>query len=110
MSHKKPVVILAKEFGERLAAFRLSCNLRQSDVASKAGVSRGVIVRLEAGEGGTIDSLVRIMKAMDIEERLNWLVPDGRISPLDPRSELRQRARPRPDDNKKNEPWTWGDE
>ncbi|GAA6201394.1 helix-turn-helix transcriptional regulator [Aquicoccus sp. SU-CL01552] len=110
MSYKKPVVILAKEFGERLAAFRLSCNLRQSDIASKAGVSRGVIVRLEAGEGGTIDSLIRIMKAMDIEERLNWLVPDGRISPLDPRSELRQRARPLPDENKKNEPWSWGDE
>ena len=110
MTCKKPVVILAKEFGERLAGFRLSRNLRQSDVASEAGVSRGALVRLEAGEGGTVDSLIRVLKALNLDDRINILVPDATISPLDPRSELRQRARPVTKDNKKNTPWRWGDE
>ena len=107
----KPVAILAKDLGTSLAAYRLSRNLRQDDIATQAGVSRGVIVRLEAGQGGTLDSLIRILKAMGLEERLSALVPDATLRPLDPgnRTDLRQRARLASDVDDNDEPWTWSE-
>lgn len=107
----KPIFVLVRELGERLAAYRLSRNLRQEDVAEEAGVSRGVIARIEAGKGGTIESLLRILSALDIGERSEMLVPDARVSPLDPRGKLepRQRARPSPPDAANDEQWSWAD-
>jgi transcriptional regulator with XRE-family HTH domain len=112
MNKDKPVSLLVEELGQRLAAYRLSRNLRQDDIAERAGVSRGVLVRLEKGAGGTIDSLVRVMKALGIEERLGLLAPDARLNPLDPKSVSgrRQRARPRDEEESDAAPWTWGDE
>lgn len=109
MRDGKPVAILAKDLGNSLAAYRLSRNIRQDDVASEAGVSRGVIARLEAGEGGTLDSLIRVLKAIGLEERIGTLVPEARPSPLDTRvGEPRKRARPSLDDEEA-EPWSWGE-
>lgn len=107
----QPVVILARELGRKIEAFRLSQNMRQDDVARMTGLSRSTIVRVESGKGGTIDSLIRIVKALGIEERLDNLVPDARISPLEKRDEpqMRQRARPGKTDGQ-SETWTWGDE
>lgn len=108
----RPVGLLAQSLGSRLAAYRLSRNLRQEDVAERAGVSRGVVVRLEAGGGGTIDSLLRVMKALGIEDRVELLAPEARLNPLDPKSVVgpRQRARPPADLTPETTPWTWGEE
>jgi len=107
----KPIGVLAKELGERLSSYRLSRNLRQQDVAERGGISRGAVARIEAGEGGTIDSLLRIMQALDIEDRVELLLPDASLSPLDPRSEIgpRQRARSRHTEKSAEEPWSWGE-
>lgn len=111
MSTDKPVTVLMKDLGEALAAYRLSRNLRQDDVAAQAGISRNVVVRLEKGDGGTVDSLVRVLKALGLEDRISGLVPDARVSPLDPRAsgDVRQRARPAADDDDGDEPWSWGE-
>jgi transcriptional regulator with XRE-family HTH domain len=107
-----PVFAHIEDLGERLAKYRLSRNLRQSDIASKAGISRGVIARLEAGQGGTVDSLVRVMKALDIDDRIVNIIPDARISPLDTRQTKppRQRSRPQAESDLPTEPWTWAED
>jgi transcriptional regulator with XRE-family HTH domain len=106
----KPVHILIKDLGESIAAYRLTRNLRQADIARMAGISRGAVSRLENGEGGTIDSLVRILRALNLDDRLTTLVPDTTINPLDPAAtdEPRQRARPAQEDQT-DTPWTWGE-
>ncbi|UZD89719.1 helix-turn-helix domain-containing protein [Cognatishimia activa] len=107
----KPVFVLAQEFGESLAAYRLSRNLRQKDIAELAGISRGAVRRLEAGTGGNFESLVRILVALEIDERLVNLVPNAKVSPLDlpaVRTGSRQRARPKSNECS-NEPWEWDD-
>ncbi|WP_408637139.1 helix-turn-helix domain-containing protein [Pseudosulfitobacter koreensis] len=111
MLGSKPVDILAKDLGERLARFRLSRNLRQVDLAEQSGISRGAIARIEAGEGGTVDSLLRIMQALGLEDRVEMLLPDASLSPLDPRSEVgpRQRARATSADQPSAKPWNWGE-
>ncbi|HAT87221.1 MAG TPA: XRE family transcriptional regulator [Rhizobiales bacterium] len=111
MPSKKPISLLAEELGERLSSYRLSRNLRQKDVADRSGISRGAIARIEAGKGGTIDSLLRIMQALDVEDRIEMLLPDACLSPLDPRSEIgpRQRARTGSTEKPAKEPWSWGE-
>jgi transcriptional regulator with XRE-family HTH domain len=106
-----PVAFRIENLGERIAQYRLSRNLRQKDVAASAGVSRGVLTRLETGKGGTIDSLVRVLKALDMDDRVLNLVPDARMSPLDPRAskDSRQRARKIDDKSNENEPWSWAE-
>ncbi|MBE9640674.1 helix-turn-helix transcriptional regulator [Salipiger pacificus] len=103
--------MLAKDLGERLARFRLSRNLRQVDLAEQSGISRGAVARIEAGEGGTIDSLLRIMQALGLADRTEMLLPDASLSPLDPRSEIgpRQRARLPSADERLEKPWSWGE-
>lgn len=107
----RPVFVLAQEFGERLAAYRLSRNLRQSDIAKLAGISRGAVTRLEAGMGGNVESLIRVLSALDIDERLLNLVPDARVSPLDllaVKTGGRRRARPN-EEKDTDKPWEWDD-
>ncbi|MGE4338613.1 MAG: helix-turn-helix domain-containing protein [Pigmentiphaga sp.] len=106
-----PVQGLLQELGQRLERYRLSRNLRQEDVATAAGLSRMTVGKLERG-GGTLDTLARVLRALDLEERILEVVPDARVSPMDPSSgsgEIRQRARPSSRGSDKD-PWTWGDE
>lgn len=96
------------ELGRRIEAFRLARNLRQEDVAREAGISRVTLSRLEGGKGATLESLLRVMRALDLSTRVLDLVPDARASPLDPLGERRQRARVTQNDAPASE-WTWGD-
>lgn len=108
----RPLSVLLSDLGQQIEAYRISRNLKQAELAELAGISRSTLSRLEAGKGGTIDSLARIMRALDIEERLLDIVPDAKLSPLDPRSDTgraRQRVR-KSSEGVPDEDWSWGDE
>ena len=111
-SNLRPLSVLLSDFGQQLEAYRISRNLKQAELAELAGISRSTLTRLESGNGGTIDSLARIMRALDVEDRLLDIVPDARLSPLDPRSDTgraRQRVR-KSSASEPNEDWSWDDE
>jgi transcriptional regulator with XRE-family HTH domain len=108
----RPLSVLLSDLGQQIEAYRISRTLKQGELAEMAGISRSTLARLEAGNGGTIDSLARIMRALDIEDRLLDIVPDAKLSPLDPRSDTgktRQRVR-KSSDSAPSEEWSWGDE
>ncbi len=106
----------------RLAAIRLSRNITQNRLAKDAGVSRSTITRLaQQGKGISLDSFIRILKALDLDPRLESLLPNPEQSPLQrlanrPRK-TRQRARPKsPLKRSANHTgaesgeWTWSEE
>ncbi len=103
---------ILREVGGRLAARRLARNLTQGQVAEKAGVSKRTVERMESGEvSGRLTGLVRILRALDLLERLDLLVPEVGPEPVE---ELRmagkrrkRAAKPRGAGGRK---WTWGDE
>lgn len=106
----KPVKVLLAELGQRLEQYRLSRNLRQEDVAQAAGISRMTVSKMERG-GGNIETLVRLLRALGLGDRILDVVPDARISPMDAKSatgENRQRARPAVEETA-DKPWTWSD-
>ena len=68
--------------GERLRAMRLNRNLAQRELANKGGLSLRALINLEAGAGSTVESLVRILKALDATSAIELLAPQPRVSPL----------------------------
>ncbi len=103
---------IAVEIGHKLERLRLSRNITQAELAENAGVSERTLRRLEAGQGATLDTLIRIMTGLQIQENLQLLLPDPRIRPIERvRSGGRERQRSSPQNiRKKVAPWEWGKE
>jgi transcriptional regulator with XRE-family HTH domain len=101
---------LVDQLGQQVEAYRLSRDLKQADLAKRAGISRSTLIRLEAGKGGTVETLVRVLRALEIDDRLADLLPDAALSPLDPMSETGQRRQRVRDHKTDSAPWSWGDE
>ena len=100
------------ELGERLAQRRLELELTQADLAEQAGVSKRTLERIEAGASTQLSTLIRVLRALDLLDRLDGLIPTTGPRPLDLlklKGKERQRA-PRGKKSSDAELWQWGDE
>ena len=101
----KPLPAELVAFGARIEAYRLARNITQDQLAKSAGLSRSTFfTRFEAQVGRTTETLIRLLQALGLGERLALLLPEAKPSPL---SGPRQRARPRPRPATRQ---PWGDE
>ena len=113
MSQKIDFAIASPEgiesaLGARLEALRLSRNINQSALAAEAGVSRRTITRLENGEGMSLNTLIRIMQALGIADRLETLLPDPAVRPVERvRLKGRERRRARMKKGGDDTAWSW---
>lgn len=99
------------DLGQRLVQLRLARNVNQQQLAREAGVSRRTVTRLENGESVSLDTLLRVMRALDIVGRLAALLPDPTVRPIDRvRLKDKQRRRARSKSTANEAPWTWADE
>jgi transcriptional regulator with XRE-family HTH domain len=99
------------DLGHRLVRLRLARNVNQQQLAREAGVSRRTVTRLENGESVSLDTLLRVMRALGIVGRLASLLPDPAVRPIDRvrlKEKERRRARSKPAASKT--PWTWADD
>jgi putative transcriptional regulator len=116
MAHKLDYIVaspeaIESELGQKLDRLRLSKNINQSTLAKEAGVSRRTISRLENGEGISLDTLIRVMRALGVVDRLATLLPDPTTRPVE-RIKLGGRERKRARMKKTSDPgaWAWGQE
>jgi len=101
------------ELGARLRHLRLDRNITQAALASTAGVNRKVVSAIERGHETSLDSFITVLRALDLLDRLDDLVPDAVPSPmaeLTPQRRKSQRQRARPRSAEQATPWIWGDE
>ncbi len=68
--------------GESLKALRLQKNLDRKTLCAQAGISENALRHLEGGQGATIKTLVRIIKALDRESWLAGIAPEVSVNPL----------------------------
>ena len=68
--------------GKQIQELRIAMNLDQISTAQKAGISEKALRNLEAGRGSSIETLVRVLKALDSLDGLRLLVPKPSVSPL----------------------------
>ena len=96
---------------ERLENIRLSRNITQIQLAKEAGVSPRTIGRLEKGQGVSVDTFIRVLTALGIQQNLEALLPDPTVRPVE-RVGIGggERKRARPDlHSDEGAMWSWGD-
>lgn len=102
-----------KEIGYRIARYRLNQDKTQAVLAQEAGVSNRTLIRVEHGHSVQSSSLIRILRALQLLENLDTLVPEPALSPLQQlkmQGKKRQRASSKAEKSNQGEPWSWGDE
>jgi len=107
---------ILEELGRRLRQVRLARNVSQEALAKEAGLARHTLQRIEEGHSSSTTNLVKLLRALDLLEELDGLVPEAVDRPVDRmrrRSERRQRAgspRGHPREKGGAGSWRWGDE
>lgn len=100
------------QLGEGVAAYRLSHNLTQRQLAEDACVSLNALRRLESGQNTSLETLARVLEALELGDRLETLTPAAEVRPVD-RVRLAtgaERKRARPTEHKTATTWLWGDD
>ena len=105
--------VLLTELGERITRHRLNQNITQAQMAREAGVSKRTVERLEAGASTQLSNLVRVLRALDLLENCELLIPEPTPSPLEQlKLQGKERVRASASHRKRTEPgaWEWGEE
>ena len=100
------------ELGGRLAQGRLELQFTQEMLAKQAGVSKRTVERIEAGATAQMSTLLRLLRVLQLLDRLETLVPEVGSRPMD-LVKLKGKARKRAAARGKHGdagPWHWGDE
>lgn len=53
---------LREDIGANLRQMRLNANLSQQELAAKCGLARSTVAAFEAGKGGTIDTMILMLR------------------------------------------------
>ena len=85
-----------RRIGEDLATWRRLRRLTAAQVADRAGISRYTVMRLENGEGATMENLLRVARALGVLDQLVEAIDPYKTDVGRLRSEeaLPQRVRP----------------
>jgi transcriptional regulator with XRE-family HTH domain len=97
---------------KRLEQIRLTRNITQARLADEAGLSLRTIRNLESGQGVSLDTFIRVLIALGIQQNLQVLLPDPRVRPID-RVALGGKERLRASSKRTEQEetqWVWGDE
>jgi transcriptional regulator with XRE-family HTH domain len=104
--------VILEELGGRLARRRLELQLTQEMLAEQAGVSKRTVERAEAGATVQVSTLIRILRVLELLDRLEALVSEAGPRPMD-LVRLKGKERKRASGKRKStnkQPWHWGDE
>ena len=95
---KTPIAVAngRRQIGEDLATWRRLRRLTAEQVADCAGISRHTVLRLEHGDGATLENLLRIARALGVLDLLVGAIDPYKTDVGRLRSEetLPQRVRP----------------
>jgi len=79
--------------GESLKNIRLQKNLTRQSLCEKAGISVSALRHLENGEGATLKTFIRVMRALDKQDWLFGVEPKISINPLHMLKDNKKRQR-----------------
>ena len=99
-----------REMGTALKKYRTSLNLTQKELAERSGVSLRSISRFEQGGDIGFELLIKLLRALGLQDNLSLLIPDVTISPSYYLGQSRKRVRKKKTDDKTSRVFKWGDE
>jgi transcriptional regulator with XRE-family HTH domain len=102
-----------EELGRRIARRRIDRSWTQAHLAGRAGIGKRTLERIEAGRSTQLVSFVRVLRALDLLDNMDPLIPEAGMRPMDylkRQGRPRRRASvPRVKEGRAAE-WKWGDE
>lgn len=109
ISHESMEKAILPEISKRFKQYRIDYPMTRDDLAEKSLVSVGTIARFESGKDIGLLNFVKLLKALDITENLDYIIPDpeARPSHFINTTTARKRARIK---SKPDKDWKWGDE
>ncbi len=103
---------LSKRIGEKLKAIRLKRNITQRSLAEASSISLSSVKKIENGEIGSFDTLLRILRTLGMLETINALFEEEQLSPSEyyemvnkARKQTRKRAAGKLKINKEESEW-----
>jgi len=99
---------LIKIIGEFIQHHRLNQNKSQSDIAKAANISRSTLSLLERGEKVTLNSLMQVLRVLDLLSVMDAFKVNNQISPIEyAKLQKKQRSRARNKGRNSNEELAW---
>ncbi len=102
-----------REISIRLEQHRIEQGISQAELAKMAGVGKRTIERIEKGCDTQLTTLIRILRVLGLCHRLDQLIPEQKISPIEmlqgktnPPKRVKHKKKTVP----KKQDWKWGDE
>lgn len=96
------------ELGNRIKEIRIASEMTQEDLAQKAGISYSSVHRLENGNSVQTDSLLRVLKALNLIQGLEAVLPKQEMSPVDMLTSVKKKKIYRKT-AKTETVWKWGE-
>lgn len=109
MSNLNDAAVLL-EIGRRLRRERLNADLTQQQLAQQVGLSRKTIQNAEDGKNCSLESIIRMLRGLNILDQLDAFLPDPGPSPIQLarlRGKERQRASGRRGSAAKKDDYQW---
>ena len=101
---------LLEQIGQFVQSHRLNQNKSQDQVAEAAGMSRSTLSLLERGEKVRIDSLIQVLRVLDLLYIMDVFKVKEQISPLEYaklRKKQRKQASPKKSDTEDKDNLGW---
>lgn len=97
------------EISDRLKQYRINYPMTQKELSDKTGISVRSISRFENGEDISLSAFLKILRALELDNRIDALVPDYKKRPSAYLESEKKRQRA---SSKKSEKraFVWGDE
>lgn len=109
MDKQKDYQEYIKDLGKKIKIYRIMKGMSQQDIEEKTGISKRSISRLEQGESVQLETLFKILLALNLGENIEMLVPDQTKRPsfyLEKRDNTPMRVRKKVEKKE----FKWGDE
>lgn len=100
------------ENGKRIKRSRINAGMTQGELANRAGVSLKTISLAEQGNDIKFGNMLKILRALDLLENVDSLLPEKIVRPSEIRKfgKERQRVKKSAERPAKEGDWKWGDE
>lgn len=74
--------VILKNLGIQFKQIRLNKNLTQAELSELSGLSRSAISDLETKGTGSMNTFIRVLRALEKLEILNYFITEAPVSPI----------------------------
>lgn len=83
ITNEQSETAVLRELGQRIVHERLKQEYTQAHLATVSGVSKRTIERIESGQSAQFGSVIRLLRALTLLQKLDELIPSGDLPPVE---------------------------